>query len=189
MMTKIEKLLKSTLNVFTVQDLATIWQMDDKKKLWNNIRYYLRVGKLIRVHRGVYVKGEYTSFEVAQKLVTPSYISFYTALARHGVIFQLYTSIHCMALISKNLSTERGKFIYHKLKEKVFFDSSGIEDMGNYHMAGPERAICDSLYLVPGLGFDSLEKIDFSFLRKISKIYHNQRLEAEVKKIITLETK
>ncbi len=189
---KIEQLLVSSQAVFTVQDLATLWKVSNKVSLYSNIRYYLETGRLKKVHKGVYVVGELdeiSSFEVAQKLITPSYVSYYTALAAHGIIFQLYSSIHSMALQSKqlNIFSKNEKFVYHKLKEKVFYNSLGIEDRTKYLIAGPERAVCDSLYLTSDLAFDSLKMIDFDLLKKVSKIYDNSRLEAEVERIVSLE--
>ncbi|MBU0975094.1 hypothetical protein KKD03_05345 [Patescibacteria group bacterium] len=187
---KIEQLLVSSQVVFTVQDLAILWKVSNKTSLYSNIRYYLGTGRLKKIHKGVYVVGELddiNSFEVAQKLIIPSYISHYTALATHGIIFQLYSSIHSMALQSKQLTmfSKNKKFVYHKLKEKVFYNMLGIEDKKKYLIAGPERAICDSLYLASGLAFDSLKMIDFDLLKKVSKIYDNKRLEAEVERIIS----
>ncbi|PJC43671.1 MAG: hypothetical protein CO039_02865 [Candidatus Pacebacteria bacterium CG_4_9_14_0_2_um_filter_34_50] len=189
---KIEQLLVSSQTVFTVQDLATLWNVSNKISLYSNIRYYLEIGRLKKIHKGIYVVGELeniNSFEVAQKLIIPSYISYYTALATHGIIFQLYSSIHSMASQSKQLTifSKNEKFVYHKLKEKVFYNMLGIEDRKKYLIAGPERAICDSLYFAPGLAFDSLKMINFDLLKKVSKIYDNKRLEAEVERIIFLE--
>lgn len=188
---KIEQLLVSPFSVFSVQDLSTIWKVKDKSTLYSNIQYYLRIGKLLRVHKGIYALAtkENNSLELAQKILKPSYISSYTALAVHGIVFQLYSSIYSMALKSKQLEVNNETFVYHQLKEKVFYDSSGIEDKVTYLIAGPERAICDSLYLCPGLSFDSFNGVDFNYLREVSKIYHNKRLEKEVENIISLENK
>lgn len=187
MMTKVEKLLTSSQNIFTTQDLATIWGISEKKSLYDSIKYYLRKGSLKRIHKGIYSIKKFTSFEVSQKIITPSYISFYTALAFHGISFQLDTSIHSMALKSKKLSVNNEQYVYHKLKDAVFFDSLGVKDMTTHYIAGPERAVCDSLYLVPELAFDNLKMIDFNLLRKTSKIYGSSRLELEVEKIVTVK--
>lgn len=189
-MTKIEILLQSPLNVFTVQDLATLWGMSEKERLWSTIRYYLRIKKLKRLHKGIYsiATKPYTSYQIAQKLITPSYISFYTALAVHGVIFQFYETIYSMALVSKKLKAATHTFSYHKIKERLFFDPLGIEEKETYKIAGPERAICDSLYLVPRLSFDSLGSVDLGKLHEVARIYHNKRLVLEVEQIIKSES-
>ena len=185
MMTKMEIILTSNQHVFTTQDLALFWNLGDKKTLWNNIRYYLRTGKLIRLHKGVYATGEYSSYELCQKLITPSYISFYTALSSHGVISQYYDTIHAMALVSKQITTKKQKFQYHKLKEIVFYNPLGITNNTTFRIASPERAVCDSLYLIPSLGFDKLGFIDPIKLKKISQIYQNKKLEERVAKLIS----
>lgn len=186
---KIEQLLTSSQALFTTQDLSVIWQVSDKVSLYSSIQYYIRAGKLRRVHKGIYTlaQKEYDSLELAQKLVRPSYISFHTALAIHGINFQLYTTTHSIALKSKQLTVDQEKFAYHQLKDRVFYDSLGLEDKTTYFIAGPERAICDSLYLTPGLSFDILDKIDLDFLHRVSKIYDNQRLEADVDAIVKIE--
>lgn len=163
-----------------MQDLAVLWGVSDEVSLYSNISYYVKTGRLLKVHKGVYVLGEYTSFELGQKLLPPSYISFYTALAAHGIIFQLYEEKHYMALVSKRIKVNNETFVYHKLKAEIFFDQTGIVNEGNYLIAGPERAICDSLYLVPGLAFDSLFGVDKQKLSDVVKIYHNTRLQREV---------
>lgn len=187
MMTKIEKLLLSPQNIFTVQDLALLWEIADQKKLWSIIRYYLRIKRLLRIHKGLYSIRPYTSFEVAQKLITPSYVSFYSALSACGIIFQHYEMVYSMALISKEITIKSETYKYHQLKQQVFFDPLGIEDKNTYKIAGPERAMCDSLYLVPGLAFDNLRGVNVDLLSTIAQIYDNARLEKEVAKIIHVE--
>jgi len=184
MMTKIEKLLQSSMRVFTVQDLASFWAISDKKRLWNNIRYYLRIGKLGHVHKGIYTIGKYSSLDLAQKLITPSYISFYTALAKYGIIFQQYETIHSMAEVSKTILIKNKKFTYHQLKKNVFFDSLGIVNKETYQIAGPERAVCDSLYLVPSLGFDNMDAVNPEKLLNMAIIYNNKQLVKRVNKLL-----
>lgn len=180
---KIEKLLASPSRVFTVQDLGVLWGVADDVALYSNIHYYLRAGRLLKVHRGMYALGEYTSFELGQKLVVPSYVSFYTALGVHGVIFQLYEEKHFMALVSKKIAVGNETFVYHKLRKDIFFDQTGAEYRDNCWIASPERAICDSLYLVPGLAFDNLRMVNREKLLEIAGLYKNKRLMIEVRRL------
>lgn len=185
-MTKIEKLLLSGQNIFTVQDLATLWQISDKVQLWNTIRYYLRSNKLNRIHKGLYAVRNYDSYEVAYKLVIPSYISFYTALGFHGITFQSYETTHSMSLISKKIKIKSRDFNFHRIKEEIFFDPTGIDEVKSdngfvkYKIADKERAICDSLYLLPNLAFDNLSGVNFDKLLSTAKIYKNKKLEKTV---------
>lgn len=184
---KIEKLLASSQNVFTTQDLAVIWEMIDPVLLYARIQYYVQQGKLQRLHKGVYGVRGHEPEELAQKVVTPSYISLQSALAAHGIVFQYYQGVRSMALVSKVVWVGGMKLVFHKLKEAVFYNSLGLENRGNYLMAGPERAVADSLYLFSGLAFDNLQGLNFDLLEELSHIYHNRRLEKEIISLIQKE--
>jgi len=185
MMTKIEKLLLSKQTVFSVGDLAVLWNMSERKKLWESIKYYLRIGKLVRVHSGTYVLNQdYSELELAVKLFSPAYISFHTALGIHGINFQNYHSVHAMALVSKKIEVAQKTFVYHQLQDHIFFNEVGVEKEGNYRLASPERAICDSLYLVPSLTFDVLDQVDTDKLLAVATVYQSQALAKRVSRLI-----
>ncbi len=184
-MTKLEKLISTKKNIFTIQDLGVIWGVDEHQKLLENIKYYLRKGRLKQIKRGVYAtQKDYNPFKLAQKIIPLSYISFYTALAKHGVIFQYYDTIHSVALDYKKIEADYQKFTYHKIKPEIFFNNLGIEKKQGYQIASRERAICDSLYLKPKLAFDNLTKINSERILEISKIYNNKNLEKRINNLI-----
>lgn len=183
-MTKIALLLRSNQNIFTAQDLSVFWNVNTKKKLWENIKYYLRTGALIQLKRGLYcLEEKKNEFELAQRVFSPSYVSFYTALAANGIVFQYYSTIHSMAQKTRTIKIKDQIFKYHQIKPEVFLNPLGIEKKKNYLIAGKERAICDSLYLVPSLAFDNLSDLNKEKLLIIAKIYGNKKLEKEIKKI------
>ncbi|MBU1967284.1 hypothetical protein KJ707_04485 [Patescibacteria group bacterium] len=184
-MTKIEKLLLSPHTIFSVDDLAVLWNISHRKQLWESIKYYLRVGKLIKVYSGTYaLHQDYSMLELAVKLFSPAYISFHTALGIHGINFQQYKTVHAMALASKKITTNNQLFIYHQLQDQIFFNELGIKQETNYRLANPERAICDSLYLIPSLTFDILDQVDQEKLLQVAKIYQNQALTEKVINLI-----
>jgi len=185
-MTRLGKLLKFGNKVFSVDDLAVLWNVPDRKKLWESIKYYIRSGRLRKLYSGVYaLEGEeFSEFELAVKLVNPAYISFHTALGVHGINFQHYGDVHAMALVSKEIEVNGQKFVYHQLKKEVFFDDSGLDRESGYTMASPERAVCDSLYLVSNMAFDNLSQLDAERLVKVSKIYGNAALEKRVMQLV-----
>lgn len=188
MMTKIEILLKSPQKVFTVDDLAVMWQMPDRRKLAEVIKYYVRVRRLIKVFRGVYtLDQDYSELELAINIFPPAYISFITALGIHGITFQYYESIHVMATASKTITVSSGKkIIFHQLKDEILFDKTGLQKEENYMIASPERTICDTLYLKPTHTFDHLGGIDIKILRDVVAIYRNQALTNRIEKLIPL---
>jgi predicted transcriptional regulator of viral defense system len=187
MKTKAEILLSVSQTVFTVDDLAILWQMPDRSKLWESIKYYVRTRRLYSIQRGVYALSEdYSLFEAGVKLFPPAYISFTTALAHHGVLFQYSSDVHLMAQASKRLEINGQIFVYHQLKNEILLNQQGIDKVDNYWIASLERAICDTSYLVPGFVFEHLRNVNFQKLELTTKIYNNQALEKRIEQIISL---
>lgn len=188
MMTKAELLLSSSQTVFTVDDLAVLWQMTDRSRLWESIKYYLRTNRLHSIQRGVYALSEdYSPFEAAVKLFPPAYISYTSALAYHGAFFQYSSEIHVMAQASKRLKVMSGQvFIYHQLKNYILLNQMGIEKLDGYWMATLERAICDTSYLVPSFVFEHLDNVNPQILEQLSKLYGNKSLQNRIKRIISI---
>jgi predicted transcriptional regulator of viral defense system len=188
MKTKAEILLSVPQAVFTVDDLAILWQMPDRSKLWESIKYYVRTKRLFTIQRGVYaLSKEYSLFEAGIKIFPPAYVSFVTALAYHGALFQYTSEIHLMAQTSKKIELNTGQvFVYHQLKNRVLLNQQGIEKVDNYWIAGLERAICDTSYLVPDFVFEYLGNVDLDKLELMAKIYHNKALEERIADIISL---
>lgn len=183
---KIEMLIASKQSVFTAQDLRIAWQISDKRKLFEVIKYYLRSKRLQSIYKGLYVLPEVrmpTPNEIAQKLVPFSYISLSTALAFHGINFQYDSAIHSVSLASRQYAINGQIYVYHKIKDAVFFDQTGQENMVTHKMASPERAVCDTLYFFADWSFDNLDKIDKDKLLKLSAIYHNKKLEQRIEKL------
>lgn len=187
--TNIEKLLTSGKKVFTIDDLAVLWGINERRKLIERVKYYLREGRLVSVYKGVYAYGDYSPLEVAQKLVPLSYISLYTAAQTHGLTFQYYATVFCMSLKSKKYALDDQTFEYHKVKESIFYNDLGLERSQGYTMANKERTICDLLYVYPDFAFDNLRKVDIFLLHDISMIYGNKRVERDVRRLIkTIES-
>jgi len=183
--TNIEKLAVSGKKVFTIEDLAILWQIPERRKLIERIKYYLREKRLMHIVKGVYAYGqEYTPLDIAQKLVPLSYISLYTTSQMHGLTFQSYNAIYTISLRSKTYAIGAQQYIYHKVKEVIFYSPLGLVSNGRYTMADKERTICDCLYVFPGFAFDNLSGIDADKVREIAKIYHNKRLEKEVARLL-----
>lgn len=185
--TNIEKLALSGKRVFTIEDLAVIWQIPQRRRLIELIKYYLRQKRITSIYKGVYSYGDdYTPFDIAQKLVPLSYISLYTTSQMHGLTFQYYQTIYSVSLKSKKYQIDKQDYIYHKVKESIFYNPLGLISSGRYTTADKERTITDCLYVFPGFSFDNLEGVDKEKLLRLSKIYDNKRVVQEVKKIIEI---
>lgn len=183
--TNIEKLVSSGKKVFTIEDLAVMWQISERRRLIERIKYYLREKRLMHISKGVYAYGtDYTPMDVAQKLVPMSYISLYTTSQMHGLTFQYYETVYSIALKSKTYNINNKNYIYHKVKETIFYSQLGLVNNGRYTIADKERTICDCLYVYPGFYFDNLLGVNARKLSELSKLYGNKRLEREIKMLI-----
>ncbi len=181
----IEKLALSGKKVFTTEDLAIIWQIPERRRLIELIKYYVRQKRLMHIHKGVYAYGEdYTPLDIAQKLVPLSYISLYTTSQMHGLTFQYYETIYAISLKSRKYKIEERGYMYYRVKELIFYNQLGFIDNGKYIIADKERTITDCLYVFPHIAFDNLRGIDKEKLLVLSKIYNNKSLEKRVKELI-----
>lgn len=183
--TNIEKLILSGKKVFTTQDLAVIWQVPERPKLIGLAKYYVRQNRLTRLHKGVYAYGsDYTPLDIAQKLVPLSYVSLYTTSLMHGLTFQYYSPVFCVSLKSKKYKLGDQAYIYHRVKEPIFYNTLGIVNNGKYLMADRERTICDCLYVFPEFAFDNLRAVNKEKLLDMAKLYNNKRVERAVNELI-----
>ena len=184
-MTKYDLLVKSGKKLFNVDDLVAIWSETDRRDALESIKGYVNRGKVFSLYKGIYsLEEDYNTLQLGQKLFTPSYISYYSALTIHGIIFQKYQDTHLFAETSKKILIDSNNYIYHKVKIDILLNRTGLVINNHYTIASKERAICDSLYINKGIAFDNLRDIDIDKLSSISKIYKNKRLERDVKKLI-----
>lgn len=179
----LDMILRAKNTVFSTKDIALLWGERSSAAARVRLNYYVKAGKLIRLHRGLYAKDQnYDQFELATKIYTPSYISFETVLARAGVVFQFYKSIFVASYLSREIEIDGQRYSYRKIKETILTNSAGLETKDNYYIASPERAFLDIVYLQKGYYFDNLSPLDWKKVFEILPIYNNKRMEKEIKK-------
>ena len=168
--------------VFSIKDIALLWEEPDAKLVKTRIHRYIKVGKLYSIRRGFYSKNKnYNKNELATKIYTPSYISFETVLGRAGVTFQSYGQIFVASYLTREITPDGQTYSYRKVKESVLTNNAGIEHKDNYSIAIPERAFLDVVYLNKNYHFDNLSVLDWNKVMEILPIYSNKRMEKEVK--------
>lgn len=179
----ISAILRSPQTVFTFRDIALLWGGTDKEAAKAAVSYYVNKGDLYRIRRGIYAKSHvYDKRELATKIVTPAYVSFETVLSQAGVVFQHYEKIMSASYTTREVTADRQKFLYRKLKDAVLTNNAGLIDKGTYMIASAERAFLDVLYLHKGYHFDNLRPIDWNTVNKILPIYGgNLRMARQVK--------
>ena len=179
----LDALLRSPKTIFSTKDVALLWGEERESTVSARLNKYVRAGKLIRVHRGLYAKDKnYDKFELATKIYTPSYISFETALAKAGVIFQFYGQILIASYVTREVIIDDKTYSYKRVRDSILTNHAGIEAKNNYHIATPERAFLDVVYLSKDYHFDNLSPLNWDKVFEILPIYNNKSLEKRVKK-------
>lgn len=137
------------------QDLASKLPGDPQIR-YDVVGRALRDKVLMRLKRGIYLiappyqKYLPNSFEIAQTLYGPSYISFESALSQHGLIPEaVYATTSACMKRSNQIKNPLGQFQYlHVPPEEFMLGVQRIEDTHVvYFLASPWRAIADLCYI------------------------------------------
>jgi len=180
-MSFVKELLKTRDNgqtVFVMADLAQRVGEYSGQKLRSALKYAVQRGDLVRVTRGIYaLSQDYSRLELANKLRTPSYVSFYSILQQEGVVFQPYESIFLASKRSEEISLDEQNYIYRKIKDEILLNPMGIVNEGSWARATVERAICDKLYLDGDEYFDNLRGVDWEMMQKLNEeVYESSQV-------------
>lgn len=179
----LEVLLRFSKTVFSTKDVALLWGEREERKVSGRLNKYVGVGKLIRIRRGIYAKDEnYDRFELANRIYTPSYISFETVLTRAGINFQYYGNIFAASYVTREIEADGQKISFLKVKDYVLTNTNGIEHKEGYSIATKERAFLDRIYISKDYHFDNLDALDWDKVFEILPVYRNKRMDEKVKK-------
>jgi predicted transcriptional regulator of viral defense system len=178
----LEILLRSSKTIFSTKDVVLLWGEQSENAARVRLNYYVKAGKLVRVHRGFYAKDQnYDRFELATRIYTPSYISFETVLTREGVNFQYYGNIFVASYVNREINVGEQKITFVRTKDYVLSNTTGIEHKEGYAIATRERAFLDRVYVSKDYHFDNLANLNWDKIFEILPIYHNKRLDKKVK--------
>lgn len=167
--------------VFTLAELSMIFPELPYKNLKSKVSYFIRTGKLKRVRKGIYVKKNFDFWEMANKIYTPSYISFETILAKKGIVFQKYQTIFVASYLTRRLKVAGQKIFYRKLKNKVLLNRKGVDQKKACFVAQKERAFLDAVFLYKDYHFDNLKPLNWQKINEFAEIYESQALLKRVK--------
>ena len=150
----------------------------------------LKKGDVVKVSRGLYVFGEIwrrhklSKFSIANRLYSPSYISFESALSFHGLIPESVptTTSACFQMKKKNFKTPFGDFTYAHIPQSAY--RLGVTFESSQLMASPLKALFDTIYRSRKIysSLDDLEKdlrIDLDQL----KIYVDQENYQDIEEL------
>jgi len=178
------KILNNTKKtVFTTQDLQSIWQENPQTTV---IIAKRMVDKelLFKLAKGYYVLNQdYNPYELANSIISPSYVSFISALSYWDVCFQFTNTIYSVTNLNYSRKIKDTTYKYYAIKKKLFFNLEGVLIKDNISIATPERAILDSFYFGLLINIDNAEKINLTFLKKIS-LFYPQSVQKQTKNFI-----
>ncbi len=161
---------------YSLSDLEKITGLS-RNSLYVTVRRLSDRGVLEKIGPGVYALfTEKPSIEkVASSLYLPNYLSFESALSRHGVLNLVpYTLTFATTRKTKRLAVMGREIEFRQLKKNLFW---GYEMQHGIYVAKPEKAFLDLVYLaskgMASLNMDELDlrKLSMPVLRKISKSF------------------
>ncbi len=172
----------------------TVFSLKNLQNLWGSNLYTTKIiakrmadKKLItRVDRGYYtLDEEFNIYELANLIISPSYVSLDSSLFYYGISFQVSNIITSVSLLSYQRKVRKMTFKYYAMKDSLFFNLEGISYKDNLAIARPERAVLDCFYfnLLPNI--DNKDKLNISYLKKIS-LYYPKTVQKRLKKFVTI---
>ncbi len=174
------EIYKKPQTIFTLKEISLLFPQVAYKNLKSKLSYFVKVGKLRRVRKGIYSKENFDPLELANKIYTPSYISLETVLEQEGIIFQKYETIFVASYLTRRIKVDNQEFFYRKMKDKILLNNLGIEEKNFYSIASKERAFLDAVFLYKDYHFDNLRALDWGEVREIAKIYSSKALTKRV---------
>lgn len=166
----------------------------------NKISSLLKSGEIIRVKKGIYVKGcgePYSTPLLANLIYGPSYVSHDSALAFYGLIPERVHMITSVTLgRKKHFRTPVGEFVYEHLRPEMFdlgVRRHSVDEKRAFLIATPEKALADRIWRIEGLDtkerlenflehdlrfeVDTLKTFALARLRKIARAFESRTLE------------
>jgi predicted transcriptional regulator of viral defense system len=151
---------------FSVADLEKLIGLS-RKSLLVTIRRMVDAGILRKVRRNTYTLAgvAFDPERIAGQLYYPAYLSFESALARHGILSQIPHTL-TFATTRPSNRTRIGSIDveFTHLKPMLYF---GYTATNGLDVAEPEKALLDELYLISrGLRHINLDELDLHRLNR-----------------------
>lgn len=171
-------------SMFTTRDVMVVFGVEKRTAeafLFNNVKK----GTITRLKAGIFSLPNHmpSQFEIANRLVIPSYISLDSALSRYNLIPEIvYAVTSITSKATKEFVINNIGYTYQKIKIEGFtgYELKNINDE-NVYMADPEKAVSDFLYYIY-LGKRlynnrlELKKVDFKKVKKYLSLFGNKNI-------------
>jgi predicted transcriptional regulator of viral defense system len=144
---------------FTIADLEKMTRLS-RQSLYVALKRWVDNGILERIAPGMYspMMSDLTIEKIAAQIYIPNYLSFESALARHGILNLIPHSLTLATTRKTKRYTLRNQDVeFRQISPILFF---GFEMTGGINIAVPEKAFLDQVYFSSrgraSLDFDEL---------------------------------
>lgn len=163
----IQILIQKNISLLDISTAQKIFSFQKENSLYKFLQRLEKANLLKRVVKGKYLFSlkEINDYELANLLLTPSYLSLESALSFYGILAQFpYTIASVTPLKTKKIIYNEKEFEFAHLKKEYFF---GYVKKDNFLIALPEKALLDELYFISkGLTSISLDELNLSLINK-----------------------
>lgn len=180
------EIYKKDQSVFTLSEIALLFPQISYPNLKRKISYYVKVGKILRLRKGIYGKENFEPLELANKIYTPSYISFETVLKKEGIVFQETSGIFVASYLTRRIKCAGLEIFYRKIKNEILTNLKGIEKKEGYFIATKERAFLDAVFVYKDYYFDNISSLNWEIVFDLLKIYKNRALEKRISQYLKI---
>ena len=146
-------LLRMDRAIVTTREAATRWRTE-QGTAGRRLRSMEEAGLVRRLRRGLWaLDPDVAPFVIAPYLTAPlpAYVSFWSALAHHGIIEQIPRQVSVASLArARRIATTVGVYEIHNLSPGLFGGCHGSEESG--YLATPEKALFDAVYVRTAAG-------------------------------------
>lgn len=179
------EIYKDKRTVFSIQEIAMLVSEPDFNRLKQRINYYVKNRKLRNIRRGIYVKDNYSSEELACKIFTPAYISLEYVLQKAGIIFQYSEKITVVSYLTRTIEIDGHILKFRKVKNEILHNTAGIKmDNPGIACAVPERALLDILYLNREFHFDTIHNLNRETVQSLLPVYGSAQMDHRVRNLL-----
>jgi len=196
---KLADIISATRNM-PYFDLATIAQLsgEPRQSLRMQLSRLVRQGKLQSLRRSMYVLGApYRKVDpnpaiLANRIYTPSYLSFHWALGYYGLIPEMvFMFTSATTRVPRLFKNEFGSFLYKHIKPDGFAGYQVVEiDRQKVLIAAPEKALLDLWHIengewtterMAGMRFQNFEAVSLKKLTGYVELFQSPRLVRAVR--------
>lgn len=161
---------------YSIADIEKITGVS-RKSIYVTLNRLVEKGILERIGAGIYrlFSAKVSVERIAGSLYMPNYLSFESALSRHGILNLVpYTLTFATPRKTKRSVIEGRDIEFRQIKKDLFW---GYEMQGGIYVARPEKAFLDLVYLasrgIASIDLDeiNLKKLSMTTVKEFSKRY------------------